>query len=110
MESGYITDVQLSVSSESDLEGNGVINAGLNGVGAWRARYHNLNQWYQVDFRRFLFVTGVVIQKRSDADEWVEKYTVSYSMDGVKWFNVTEGAEDGPTEVCCDIFYINNAT
>ena len=97
MESGYITDEQLSASSESDLEGYGVINARLNGEGAWRAQYHDLSQWYQVDFQKTLLVTGVTMQKQSDADEWVEKYTVTYSVDGLEWFNVTGAEEQGGT-------------
>ena len=99
MESGYITDEQLSASSESDFEGYGVINARLNGEGAWRAN-HNLSQWYHVDFQKTLLVTGVTMQKQSDADEWVEKYTVTYSVDGLEWFNVTGAEEqDGTAEV-----------
>lgn len=52
--------------------------------GAWSARHNNINQWLQVDLgSAFIKVTGVATQGRYNYDQWVTKYKLQYSNDGV---------------------------
>jgi len=52
-------------------------------TGAWSSRTNDVNQWIQVKFCEVTKVTKVGIQGRYDHDQWVTKFKVSYSLDGV---------------------------
>lgn len=67
-----------------------------NHVGAWAAGDLRDNSWFQVDFRRWVKVTIISTQGREDLDEWVTKYTVTYSYDG---HFLREYEEDGLVKV-----------
>ena len=96
MESGAITDGQLSASSEWD--GNhgayrGRLNIKRNGrlQGAWSARRNDANQWLQIDlFDENAKVTGVATQGRENHNQWVTKYKLQYSNDGVNFQDYKE--------------------
>ena len=52
--------------------------------GGWVAHPSNTyGSWFQVDFGRWTKVTRISTQGRQDADEWVTKYGVSYSYEGI---------------------------
>ena len=93
MENGLISDAQISASSEWD-NNHGAERARLNGRrinlkrGAWSSRYNILGQWLQVDLEKYTTVTGLATQGRSDEDQWVTKYRLQYSNDGVnfRWY------------------------
>ena len=54
--------------------------------GSWSARTNDANQWLQVDLGGELTkVTGVASQGRNDIDQWVTKYKLQYSNDGVSF-------------------------
>ena len=57
-------------------------------IGSWSSRHNNHNQWLQVDFRRYMKVTGIATQGRQDADQWVTAYRLYYSSDGVYFSSV----------------------
>ena len=40
-------------------------------------------QWFQVDFGRFIKVTGVATQGRQDHAWWVKTYSLSFSYKGI---------------------------
>ena len=87
MESGAITDEQITASSEYSKKhgaGNARLNvAAANGKkGAWSSKSNDLNQWIQVDFGRNVKVIKFATQGRSDYEQWVTSYTLSYSVDG----------------------------
>ena len=88
MENGWISDAQISASSEWD-NNHGAERARLNGRriklkrGAWSSRYNNFGQWLQVDLEKFTTVTGLATQGRSDYSQWVTKYRMQYGDDGV---------------------------
>lgn len=42
-------------------------------------------------------MSGIITQGRSDADEWVESFTVRYSQDGKSWSTLQE--PDGSDKV-----------
>ena len=103
MENGSISDVQISASSKWN-DRLGAERARLNGIkikgklGAWRSGYNRLGQWLQVDLEKYTTVTGLATQGRSDEDQWVTKYRMQYSDDGVSFYFYTEPGV-GPQKV-----------
>ena len=90
MESRAIPDAQVTASSEWNSQhgaSNGRLNfqAGGGRTGAWSAKSNDLNQWLQVDLGHVTEVTGIKTQGRSDNNQWVTSYTVSYSNDGINF-------------------------
>ncbi|XP_078346809.1 EGF-like repeat and discoidin I-like domain-containing protein 3 [Oculina patagonica] len=70
--------------------------------GAWSNGNLRENSWFQVDFGRSVKVTMFATQGRQDVDQWVTKYRVSYSNDGVFFQDYEEGGHvkifDGNTD------------
>ena len=96
VESGNVTSDQFTASS---FDGNHVpANAILNQEGAWIPAINDQNQWLQIDLHRQILVSGVVIQGRSDVENFVTRYQVEYALDGVSWETVTD--ESALDEVC----------
>ncbi|XP_078343423.1 retinoschisin-like [Oculina patagonica] len=88
MESGEVTDGQISASSEWDAEtvaSNGRLH--LDNAGCWAARTNDLNQWLQVDLGKpDTIVIRVATQGRFDVNyQWVTMYKLQYSNDGVNF-------------------------
>ena len=90
MESRLIKDSQIKAPSE--WNGNYAANqARLNfkqgrvKQGGWSARWSNANQWIQVALRGYTRVTGIATQGRNGYSEWVTKYKLQYSDDGVNF-------------------------
>ena len=91
MESGRITDDQISASSVYDSN-YGPTRARLNQPsdppfsGAWSAgRGSPPNSWIQVSFLKETLVTAVITQGRPDYEQWVKRYSVEYTQDGLSW-------------------------
>ena len=89
-----ILDSQITASSTWNgdlLPENGRLDfeSAGNMQGAWVAGMganQDINQWIQVDFDGTLTtITGVIIQGRENANQWVTKYKVQYSNDGTNW-------------------------
>jgi len=103
MEQGLISDAQISASSEWD-NNHGAERARLNGrsfnlkKGAWSPRFSTLGQWLQVDLEKYTTVSGLATQGRSDYNQWVTKYRIQYSDDGVSFYLYTEPG-DGSQKV-----------
>ncbi|XP_022809995.1 EGF-like repeat and discoidin I-like domain-containing protein 3 isoform X2 [Stylophora pistillata] len=91
MENGNIQDDQITASSQWNSVTHGVTRARLNllpssGAGGWVALQHTIHEWLQVDLRsRYTSVTGLATQGRNDHGQWVTKYNVQYSIDGVEF-------------------------
>ena len=84
MESGAISDGQLSASSQWDT--NLAAKQGRLHCKArsWSARKNDLHQWLQVDLgSQYTKVTRVATQGRHAMSQWVTKYKLTYSNDGV---------------------------
>ena len=98
MSSGAINNGQITASSEWDT--NHAANQGRlfftrNGrkVGSWSSRRNDGNQWLQIDLGgHHDNVTGVATQGRNDYSQWVAKYKLMYSYDGVN-FQYYKGQE-----------------
>ena len=90
MKDGTIQDSQITSSSDYN-DAHSAINARLdrphgNGrTGAWSAKTNDVNQWIKVDLGEMKSVSGIVMQGRSDYEQWVKKYKVEYSHNGITW-------------------------
>lgn len=62
----------------------------------WIAGTYNQQQWFQVDFGDWTKVARVSTQGRQNAAQWVTKYKLAYSYDGVFY---EEYKEDGNAKV-----------
>ena len=88
MESGVITDAQLSASTEWDEEvsprqGRLNLRRSIN-LGGWCPHPDDANPWLQVEFSNCTIVTGIATQGKQGLDYWwVTEYQLNYSDDGV---------------------------
>ncbi|XP_072042526.1 lactadherin-like [Amphiura filiformis] len=89
---GRIPDGQLKASSEfAHALYHGAANARLNRpvktgtTGSWSAQTNDINQWIQAELTGEAWVTGVMIQGRVEAAQWVTKFKVQLSKDGNSW-------------------------
>ena len=90
MESGEISNGQVSASSEWDanhaaIQARLYFEADPDKAGSWSAKYNNLDQWLQIDLGSKHEVTGLATQGRNGYDQWVTKYEVQYSDNGVNF-------------------------
>ena len=105
MRSGAISSGQISASSEFDanhaaIQGRLFFKAGGSKQGAWSAKHNNVNQWLQIDLGDLnTNVTVVASQGRNGYSQWVTKYKLDYSVDGVNFNYYTEGG----VKVTCPI-------
>lgn len=74
LESGLVTDQQMSASSFSvnhePSQGRLNLRVGRGKKGAWCSRTKDQNQYLQVDFWRNVKITKVATQGRQDYDQW----------------------------------------
>ena len=90
MESRLIKDSQITASSQWDgnhaaVQGRLNFLAGGGKAGGWSARTNDVKQWIQVDLFGDAEVTRVVTQGRNAHNQWVTKYKLQYSSDGVNF-------------------------
>ena len=92
MESGEITDAQLSASSQYSgrvykTPSQGRLNFQSDPgkiAGAWCPRKNDPDPWLQVDFRSYTTVTRIATQGRNGwGNWWVTKYRLLYSDNGI---------------------------
>lgn len=89
MESGAITDGQITASSSYDsyhLPSQGRLHQEPNGYfkGFWAPSSHNRDQWLQVDLRSYYIkITRIATQGRSSTHhmDWVTVYNLQCSDD-----------------------------
>jgi len=93
MESGAISDAQISASSEYDAN-HAAKQARLHfkprsgATGSWSARTNNVNQWLQIDLGyQYTDMTRVATQGRNSYlyPQWVTMYKLQHSDDGVNF-------------------------
>ena len=104
METGAISDDHIRASSQWD-DKHPARNARLNfkeqGSFGWTTKHNDFNQWLQVDLYSYTAVTGVATQGTTDnkTDQWVTKYWLQYSDDGVAFTFYRNPSENSP-KVC----------
>ena len=92
MENGEITDGKISASTQWDAD-HAAKHGRLNfqavpgkAAGSWSARFNDVNQWLQIDLgNQHTEVTRVATQGRNGYSQWVTKYKLQYSDDGVNF-------------------------
>ena len=91
MENGTISDGQISASSQWDA-GYAASQGRLHFKGiskeaaSWSSAENDLHQWLQVDLgSQYTKVTRVATQGRNDHSQWITKYKLQYSNDGVNF-------------------------
>ena len=91
MQSGDISDGQISASSEWDPNHaaiQGRLNFKQSGIkgGAWSSLTLDTKQWLQVDLGSYYTrVSRVATQGRNLFDQWVTEYQLEYSYNGVNF-------------------------
>ena len=96
IENGAILDRQITASSQwgddhASFQGRLHFQATANKVGSWSAASNDPSQWLQVDLgSQYTKVTRVATQGRDDAPQWVTKYKLQFSDDGVTFHFYTE--------------------
>ena len=90
MKSGRIKNIGISASSEWDKYHAAHLArlfARRMGryMGVWAARYNNYYQWLQIDLFRVSKVIKIATQGRSGVSQWVTKYYLLSSIDGIHY-------------------------
>ena len=62
----------------------------LNHRWSWSARYSRYGQWLQINFGGSSRVKGIATQGRQDSRQWVKKYTISRSVNTMRFYPYTE--------------------
>ncbi|XP_078351746.1 lactadherin-like isoform X1 [Oculina patagonica] len=122
MESGAILDSQISASSEYDSEYSSLyaatkgrlrLEASGESAGSWSAAFNDPNQWLQIDLlSQYTEVTSVATQGRNVYHQWVTKYKLQYSNDGVNFQYYREQGQnvdkefDGNTDKDTVVYYV----
>ena len=100
-----IKDAQISASSEWD--GNHAAMVEFFGAsrkkGGWSAKNKSLNQWIQVDLLTKATITQMATQGRNAHNQWVKKYRMQYSDDGVN-FNFYQTPGQNFPKVHCTLY------
>lgn len=102
MESGTISDGQISASSEPE-DGNRAAKLGRLHFPArdghsWSVTRNDANQWLQVDLMaQKTTVTQVATQGSNGHKEWVSTYKLQYSSDGLSFKYYKEQGQNGDT-------------
>ena len=110
MQSGKVPAIFITASSiwgSAYRASNGrlQLQAGSGRSGGWSARRNDVKQYLQVQFGKWLMITKVATQGRQDRSQWVTKYTLSYSYDGVWWYQHPQVSKQINKQT---IKYINN--
>jgi hypothetical protein len=99
MEDGRIKDSQITASSiYNQLHVASLArlhNNIINGyTGSWSSLGLNQGQYLQIDLNKVSYISQVATQGRPAAfDQWVTKYTLTYSLDGSTWSRVRQNSE-----------------
>ena len=93
LESGRIPNVKITSSSAYNARYTAP-NGRLNKPFCWIARHKNHNQWFKVDFGRVTTVRKIATQGRRDANQWVTRYKLTYSLDTLHWATYRQRSQD----------------
>ena len=101
MENRGIKDAQITASSEfhpnyAAIQGRLNFKAGGGKQGGWSARSNDANQWIQVALGSYTKLTGIATQGRNAYSQWVTKYQLQYSNDGVSFNDYKETGQSSP--------------
>ena len=101
MENRLITDARITASSQWDSN-HAAIQARLNfkagggKQGGWSARWNDHYQWIQVALSSYTKLTSIATQGRNGHSQWVTKYKLLYSDDGVNFHYYRAAGQSWP--------------
>ena len=92
MENSLIKNAQIAASSQWDSnhaasQARLNFKAGGGKAGSWSARWNDHSQWIQVTLGSYTKLTGIATQGRNGWSQWVTKYQLQYSDDGVNFYS-----------------------
>ena len=101
MERETIADAQITASTMRDVNSSpslARLRLKVDGIkqGGWSALDNDLSQWLQVNLGSYTTVTRIATQGRNGFSEWVTKYILQYSNDGVTFQVYREPGTRGP--------------
>ena len=102
VENGAISDAQISASSQFDanhaaIQGRLHFQKSPGKAGSWSARTNDVNQWLQIDLgNQATKVTRLATQGRNAYSQWVTKYKLQYSQDGVTFHYYSDQPHTAP--------------
>ena len=101
MESGLISDGQLSASSQLDdnhAPQRARLNTEISGIkqGGWLPLTNDRDQWLQVDLGSYTRVTRVATQGRDGYDQWVTSFELQYSVNEITFTSYKEVVGGNP--------------
>ena len=94
MGSGTISDRNITADSEQSASTpakNGRLN--YTSGSSWCAGTSDTNPYQQIDLQTLHIICAVSTQGNSQADQWVESYTLQLSTDGTTWTDYKEGGQ-----------------
>lgn len=102
MEDRSIADVQITASSFKSDGGKtykpqyGRLNNKPSGAmgGAWCADVSDTSRYLQIDLKTEMTLSGISTQGQSDEANWVVKYKIQHSLDGVQWRDFKEFGQE----------------
>ena len=102
MESGRLPNARITSSSAYNGRYTAP-NGRLHKPFCWIARHNNHNQWLKVDFGRTTTIQKIVTQGRRDANQWVTRYKLTYSLDTLHWATYRQRSQDKVSlfSLCC---------
>ena len=85
LQNGQIPDSAMTASSIAcqPYFGRLWLHSGGGKTGGWCAGANNVNQWLLVDFGKFVEIRRISTQGRQEAAQWVTRYRLEFSYDGV---------------------------
>ena len=114
MENEGISDRQIISSSQLDdthAANEARLNFKADGLerGGWSTFINDYNQWLQVDLGTYKRVTRVASQGRNGKDQWVSRYRLQYSDDGVsfQFYKETINSSAKVSREFCQLFLTN---
>ena len=102
VESGAISDAKISASTQYDanhaaIQGRLHFQRSSSKAGSWSARTNDVNQWLQIDLgNQVTKVTRLATQGRNAVSQWVTRYKLQYSQDGVTFHYYSEQPHSAP--------------
>ena len=102
MKNRTIPDSKITASSQWDPN-HAAHQARLHFPGApgksasWSSRTNDINQWLQIDLgSQNTKLTAIASQGRADQDQWVTKFKLQYSDNGVHFYYYKEPGQGAP--------------
>ncbi|XP_061433317.1 lactadherin-like [Lethenteron reissneri] len=79
-----IPKIKYSSSSDEQTSANSA-SSEVDSHESWTPNKHDSNPYLQFEFTPGNTVIGIQIKGKEEKNEWVTKFTISYSVDGIVW-------------------------